>query len=190
MNAPRIVPLAIALVLSAPISLLAQRALPVAPGDRVRVTAPTVAKERLIGTVVKLGADTCWLEVEGRASPLTLPLAQVYKLEVSRGRKSKAGTGSIVGFIGGAVTGAAIAAASIDEKEESFFSPDYGDLSDELGSIALGAALGGVAGAGVGALIGLTIKVDRWERVPLTRMRVSIVPCRGGGRAFQISVIF
>ncbi len=89
MIVPRIVSLVAALVLTAQADLFAQQEPPVAPGDRVRVLAPTiVAGERLVGTIVSMGPDTCVLEIEGRSDPTALPVAPVTRLEVSRGQKS------------------------------------------------------------------------------------------------------
>jgi hypothetical protein len=88
MRAPRNVLLVAALVFTASVDLFAQQEPPVALGDRVRVTAPTIDPDQLVGTLVALGADTCVLEVEAGADPLTLPLASVTSFEVSRGRES------------------------------------------------------------------------------------------------------
>lgn len=178
MIAPRIAFLVAALVLPASVDLPAQQEPPVAPGDRVRVTARNIDPDPLVGTLVALGADTCVLEVKSRAEPLALPLASVTKLEVSRERRSKAGIGATVGFIGGALAGAVIAIASLDE-ECGVLSPDC-DLNEDLESIAPAAVLGGLAGIGVGVLVGSVLKVDRWEEVPLDRLRVSIMPQRHG----------
>jgi hypothetical protein len=129
----------------------------------------------LVGTVLALRPDTI---VVGNDEPVELAISSLTRLEVSRGRESKARTGGIVGLIGGAVAGAVICIAS----KCSLTSQSVEPLEDEgLNSIALAAALGGVAGYGVGVLIGSTIKVDRWEEVPLDRLRVTLLPQRRGG---------
>ena len=72
MSAPRIVlPLAFFLF-AAPLSVYAQEGPPVAPGDRVRVTAATIASDRSVGTLAQMSADTCVLKVEGRGAPQKL----------------------------------------------------------------------------------------------------------------------
>ena len=58
------------------------------------------------------------------------------------------------------------------------------------GAVA-GAAVGiGAVGAVVGALAGAFTKTDRWEEVPLDRLRVSFVPQRDGGFGVGLSVSF
>lgn len=82
---------------------------PVALGDRVRVWPPSVGIEGLVGTVLALKPDTLVID---NYEPLMLAISSLTKLEVSRGRQSKARTGGIVGLIGGAVAGAVICIAS------------------------------------------------------------------------------
>jgi hypothetical protein len=45
-------------------------------------------------------------------------------------------------------------------------------------------------GAAVGLVVGAFTKTDRWEEVPLDRLRVSIVPQRDGRFALGVSVSF
>jgi len=56
--------------------------------------------------------------------------------------------------------------------------------------VALGAAAFGVTGALVGLGIGALLKSERWEEVPLDRLRVNIVPQRDGRFALGLSVAF
>lgn len=74
-----------------------------------------------MGTVQALRSDTI---VVDRGEILVLALSSLTRLEVSRGQKSRAGTGGIVGFVGGAVAGAVIAAASMEDRECDFWSAD------------------------------------------------------------------
>jgi hypothetical protein len=176
MIAPRIVSLVAAFVLTSPAALFSQEQATVAPGDRVRVTAPTVDPDPFVGKLVALGTDTCVLEVEGRPGHSALPFGSVERLEVSLGQKTKAGQyAGMGGLIGGVMgVGIALGACSGGECE--------GVTGDLTGAAAV---VFGIGGAGVGALlgagIGSGIKVDRWETVPLDRLRVSVVPQRGGG---------
>lgn len=177
MIALRILSLVVALVLTAPAVLFAQQEPPVAPGDRVRVTAPTEFSGRLVGTVMEIGADTCVLEAK-RAEPLALPLASVTMLEVSD-QKSWPITGAAVGaLLGGIIWATAEYAGCIYR-----CSPEKAK-EDAL----LGGAKGVAVGAGIGALIGSAIKTDRWEEVPLDRLRVTIVPQRRGGFVVSASI--
>lgn len=154
---------------------------PVVLGDRVRVWAPSVGIEGLVGTVLALQPDTIVIDND---EPLVLAVSLLTKLEVSRGRQSSARTGGIVGLIGGAVAGAVICIASkcsltADSDESNSRSAVFVD--EDLQSVALAAVLGAAAGYGVGVLIGSTIKVDRWEEIPLDMLRVTRAPRPGGG---------
>lgn len=158
---------------------------PVATGDRVRVWAPSVGVEGAVGTVLALRADTIVVDND---EPLVLAISSLTRLEVSRDRQSRAGIGGIVGLIGGAVAGAVIGIASIDNPENECFSFECEHYEDYLKSIGIAAVLGGVVGYSVGFLIGSTIKVDRWEEVPLDRLQVTIMPQRRGGLSVGLSV--
>ena len=59
-----------------------------------------------------------------------------------------------------------------------------------MGFGLIGGAGLGALGAGIGAIVGALIKTDRWEEVPLDRLRVSFVPQRGGRFALGLSVRF
>jgi hypothetical protein len=61
-----------------------------------------------------------------------------------------------------------------------------------VGFKELAAAIGvfGGAGAIVGSVVGALVKSERWEEVPLDRLRVSIAPQRDGRFALGMSVVF
>jgi hypothetical protein len=176
MIAPRIALLVAALVLTAPVDLFAQQEPPVAPGDRVRVTAPTIDPDPFVGTLVSMGADTCVLEIEGRAEPLALPLASVTSLEVWRERESKLAQGAAIGVLIGGAVGAALGAAVCRVEDEVCAVPS-----------------GGI-GASVGLLFGLLVGEesgrDRWEVVDLQSVRVSLTPLGRRGLAVSASIRF
>jgi hypothetical protein len=53
-----------------------------------------------------------------------------------------------------------------------------------------GFVVGGLGGALIGALIGSASKTDRWQEVPLDRLRVSLGPQRDGRFGLGASVRF
>ena len=147
----------------------------IAPGDRVRVTAPSIDMNRSVRTVAALETDTLVLNTDERANALQVPLADVTKLEVHRGKKSGARTGALIGLaFGGGVT----LLASFNE-----------DCADNCLALAFVSVpiLGG-ATAGLGALIGLAIQTDRWEAVPLDDIRVGPSPISGDGVAVSVAL--
>jgi len=89
----------------------------------------------------------------------------------------------IIGFWVGAAAGAVIA-GSLENTEDSEF-PDV-NPDETVGALLGGALLGGLAGAGLGALVGSTIKTDRWEPVPIDRLRVGVVPDRDRWLALSV----
>ena len=138
-------------------------------GARVRVSAPPLWAQPVVGTLLEDGPENLSLELPDRDSPETVPRSAVVRLEVSRGRKSRAGRGALIGLaIGGAAT----------------MLLTFGDYSSDVHGdpnlLAIGAALAG-GGAVVGGGIGWTIKADQWEDVPLRPVQVSVAPVRGRG---------
>ena len=107
---------------------------------------------------------------------MTLKLSKVERVEVVRGTRSHWVEGAAIGFVPGAVfLGAVVYVMGCD---------DY-NASCNTGEAVLAGLVGGVATAGVGALIGLAVKSDRWVKVPLPKPKValSLAPMRGGLRA-------
>jgi len=161
-------------------------------GARVRLSlpcedAPPTPVERagalclVDGRVDDIAGDAITL---ARASTSTrLSLASVSRIEVGRGQRSRWKAGAGAGFVAGAVgTWAAL------DRGESTNPCDSTTNQDAMGQgacIALAAA-GGVAGAGLGALVGSLLRSERWEDFPKDRWRVSLGP-RPGAR-FHVSV--
>lgn len=76
-------------------SIAAQDSVRVAPGNRVRVTAPTVSRTKIVGTYAHMDADTLVVEVGGRSR--SLPRTAVTQLDVSVGQKGNAGSCALRG---------------------------------------------------------------------------------------------
>jgi hypothetical protein len=154
--------------------------LPVA-GEKVRVTT-LAGRSREKGVVVQTDAESLTVSLGSGQSPVRIPLASIERLEVARGRRTTAREGAAYGGLVGAVLGG-LAVAGLAEAL-----CDYGsDCSASAEGYLVGAGIFGAAGAGVGALTGLAIKTDRWERLPVDRVRVGIRPAPGGASA-QVSL--
>jgi len=136
------------------------------PGVRLRVTAPDCELRGQATGFQALRADTLVLEIT------ECPLASVTRLDVSGGQKSHALLGAGIGFAAGALSAVV-------------FSVSSQDLSTIEAALITGAI-----GALVGGITGYLIKTDRWEEVPLERLRVSLAPQRDGGFALGFSVRF
>ena len=143
------------------------------PGVRLRVTAPDCELRGQATGFRALRADT--LVLYGTECPL----ASVTGLDVSRGQKSHVGMGILVGAGAGALVGFAMCAST----------DVCGILSDNdiKGDVV---AISVVVGGLLGLLVGVNIKTERWEEVPLDQLRVSLAPQRDGGFALGFSVRF
>ncbi len=146
---------------------------PLASGSRVRVTAPECGLSGQAATFRALRADTLVLDTT------ECSLASVTRLDVSRGQKSHAVVGSLVGAGAGALVGLAMCANT----DVCGILSDN-DLKGEV--VAISVVVGGL----VGGIVGYLIKTDRWEEIRLERLRVSLAPQRDGGFALGFSVRF
>ncbi len=185
MSAPRIVPLVVALVLTASVDLAAQQESTVAPGSRIRVSAPTVSSRPIVGEVVAVHSDTLVIDasawVRGRTQwerleEAEIPLGSLTRLEVSQGKKSNVGKGALIGGLVGAGVGLALGLAASAEDSEGFAPVGPEGAGDVLGVSAI---MGGL-GAGIGALIGAISPGERWKEVPLDRLRIDVTPVASG----------
>ncbi len=149
-------------------------------GDKVRVTTE---EERVVGYWVSSDATRLIINSEKSDEELALRLGAVSRLELSTGQKSKWLVGAGVGLGLGAAATAVFTAVFL----AGFCS---GSDTDCDGSEYLTAfAILAVPPTIVGAIIGALIKVDRWETVPLNRIRVSLTP-RGGGLEVTAKFVF
>lgn len=141
--------------------LRAQQDVSVQPGERVRVTAPNL--QRQVGTVVAVRADTLVFRARNAELPVSLPVPDVSRLQVARGRQSLI-RGALIGTGVGALAGYGIAAAMV--------AGDECDASDCL-SVRDVAAFFAWAGATVTGGIGgalLAANTERWVSLPLASL--------------------
>jgi hypothetical protein len=154
-----------------------------AVGVRVRVTAATGQKVvgSIRGTLIALDDDLMTVAIDdGRGSaPLQLPIRTVSKVEVSRGRKDNALVGAIVGLAGGAALGSSY--PSVVSADCTVGHPNCG------GSLQPGLTLA-VAGIGavLGAFVGHLIRTERWTRVDVRGLDITLRPGPSLGAAVTI----
>ncbi|NIM49269.1 MAG: hypothetical protein GTN78_19820 [Gemmatimonadales bacterium] len=154
--------------LVAPASLIAQAPDLVPSGARVRVVATGFFRTPAVATVAGWRADSLLLDIQGRARS-AVPVASITRLELSRGRKSKVVTGGAVGLLVGTAATAAFLGMFCSD-------PDTLCESDEVvRAFAIIAPLPTV----VGALIGLAVRVERWESVPVAGLAGGSVGIQG-----------
>lgn len=167
------VALALASALIPPGHLAAQQLPAVQPGHRVRLTLQPDPRShratRIIGTLMRLDADSIAVYDEARLAVVTAAWEAARRLEASRGRRSYAGRGALIGLAAGAGGGIATGLLVCGGGNCSSSGGDWQSLV--VGGLGLG---GGLAGAGIGTLVGAMLSGERWETVPLG-------PARPGG---------
>ncbi len=140
---------------------------PVEPGARVRVTAPDLGINKYTGVLEGVVGDTLAVDT------LRLPLASVTRFEVHRGRKSRVGRGALIDIGAAAFSGSCIF---------------EGSDPCPVGGALMGAGLLVLPGLLVGTVVGALSKTDRWEAVPLGRIRVTFTPVRNGRLTILVSL--
>jgi hypothetical protein len=154
-----------------------------APGDRVRIEAPSLGAGRREARVLALRSDTLVLSggfrPGGGLETALVPLGAVRSLEVQRGTKSNAWKGAKIGAGVGAAFGLVLGIAAAAESDSGDL-VEFGPEVIPVGMLVLGLT-GGTLGAGIGALS----RGPAWEPVDPVTLRVEP---RDGGAAIVASV--
>ena len=152
----------------------------VSAGERVRATIEEQSG-KLTGTLEEWGSDTLYVVPDGASQDVpasAIPLSTLSKLEISEGLKSNAGKGALIGGGIGLVVGGAMSIIAGSTVDTEVTSTDYLIFT---GFVTVG-------GVGIGALVGALIKSERWEELPLDRLRLGIAPRSDGG--FQLTAVW
>jgi hypothetical protein len=175
--------------LPAALPLLAQQAVSLVPGQRVRVTAAAPHADAWIGEVVGSHDGRLVVRLDSTHAE-TLAVGEIRRLELSRGMGSSAragaGIGGVAGFVAGLVAGFATRPrgrpCKLSDDWLGILDPDLRcvvTIAEDVGWVGALGAGGGLAGVGLGALIGLPFHAERWERMPPDRVRLEVVPQAG-----------
>lgn len=156
-------------------------------GQYVRVTD---GKQWRYGTFERAAGDSLVLRgenfQENGNDRFVLPLSSILRLQAWGGRRGHAITGlligGVIGIAGGAAAGAALCTSSGGGLEPDCADPPVPEVA--------GGVIGGLVLGGIGALIGRSIKTDRWEEVPLDRLRVGLVSQPSETLALGLSMQF
>ena len=139
-------------ILLAPTVASAQAAPRIETGTRIRVTAANPFR-REVGLYQAITDTT--LQLSTGAASVTIPLARIDRIERSAGRRRSL-PGGIVGFVIGAAAGGAAGCLTNSDDYGVF----CGGQSDT--KVVVGAALGGIAGAALGAVL---FGGERWTAI-------------------------
>jgi hypothetical protein len=136
-----------------------------APGDRVRVTAPSVGINRRPAHLVTRRGDTLHLLLRGGPDTVAIPVSAITRLEVSRGTHRPWARNGLVGLVAGAALGVVGAAMFVEDRQNC---EGIGLCGEEKGFAMFGMGLvGGITGGVVGVIVGASRPVDRWAPVRL-----------------------
>lgn len=139
-------------------------------GARVRVTR---AGSKFTGILRDLDDQNITVETRDSRDPVVMRRADVWRLEVYRGSRSRAGHGAVVGFV-------ALGALAI---------PAWQGCGECEGMPPARFVIGaGAVGAAIGATIGALIRSDPWQNVPVARVQLGVTPTLGRGRTAGLTL--
>lgn len=137
-------------------------------GARVRVWVPEPytqeqgpwRRQQLRGTIADVVGDTIRLSVPGTDGTLAVPRASIRRLDVSRGKPSRAAT-AFERAVGFAIVGAISVALDNDPNSSEWpkYRRDWRAAEE-----------GAKWGAALGAVVGFAWPTERWRRVRLPRL--------------------
>ena len=132
-------------------------------GTEVRITATSTSALPAKGTILTVDNETLVLKARGTDSLYTVPLRAIDELSILLGRKTRTGTGLLIGAGAGLLIGVIVAIAT---------DPDYGAW--EPLAFVPRVVVGGTkilsftaGGALVGGAIGFVSRKEVWEEVEL-----------------------
>ena len=136
---------------------------------RVRIKAPSIAKNRIIGTLVNMTQDT--LIIQSGRTFFQVPSSSISNLEVSIGYKRNTGKGFKIGL----GIGLGIIALSV---LGIIYTADDTEWDGLLAAYLFGYVVLPAAALTTltGTLIGAATKSDKWVKVPPDRLNLSLAP--------------
>lgn len=149
-------------------------------GSRVRLFAPSVVAGPLIGTVVAQGDDFVVVDMPEQLR-VRVPRSAIMRAELSTARRRHGGKGFLIGAV---VLGSIVAATG--RIVQGCPASDSSCYASRQEAFAVGAIIGGLAGASIGT----RIHSERWRPVALDGVRLSLSVAPGAGAQLALSVPF
>jgi hypothetical protein len=132
---------------------------------RVRVTVSGDGSGQVVGRYLRTAGDTIWIDTGLAHGPSPIVVDQIRRFEVSRGQRSNAGRGALIGGAVGLGIGL-VSVISAASEDDGWFEPSTGEY-------AAGVAVLTAMGSGIGAGIGALIRTEKWEAVPVAGLTVT-----------------
>lgn len=148
-------------------------------GDRIRIKTVSGEPSQMTGIYYASEAESLVFHVDQSVQAL-VPWADISRLQLSRGVHNNAGKGALIGFGVGGALGLTLGLVAVNE-DDSYFDTAAADVLLVTGVI-------GAFGAGVGALIGLASKSERWQTIPREQWQIQVAPDPKGGVAIGLSL--
>ena len=143
-------------------------------GSRLRVTAPGVSPQPIVGTLVEMSEREVVISLSS-SDRKAIPRSAMTLVERSEGRKGHAVKGLLIGGATGlGWVAIAVAAGPGGDGDGTSFAV-------VVGSIITGAA------ALIGAGIGASIRTERWTPVASSDLRLTLRPTKGRGVAAALT---
>jgi hypothetical protein len=156
-------------------------------GQRVRVLATTDTAARwIVGDLLAQDSDSLRLRVGGQAQPVSVARRSLQRLEVGRGQQRAVLAGARIGVGLGVLIGAIVQASGQAARSCDGWFSGLCSLDHEARVVQAG-LIGGAVGGVLGAALGYGVRVERWERLPLGRARVTVA---GNGTGVGLSFRF
>jgi hypothetical protein len=148
-------------------------------GTRVRVHPRSHSIRPFAGDYVRSTSDTLYLVPDGAATPRAVALADIRRLQQSRGEHSNFRRGALIGAVAGAGAGLAVGLAE----------PRLEEGAEESALIPIATAtVGALAGGIVGGLIGAMSRSERWEPMIWAGPAQRTPDARGGRTGTRIGI--
>ena len=125
--------------------------------DKIRISFDLDYGQYFHGTYLNFKKDNIYILIDNKS--VAIPLQNIKKIEVARGKKSVIKKGAIIGAIAGGIGLVVVALISVSQQQERLLAPEPGE------AFFSGLILGALGGAGAGALAGSQIKTDYWEEI-------------------------
>lgn len=166
--------------------LACQQAGPPAAGQRVRVTLRDRAAAPCVGDLVLAGESTLAVRCDSNRVD-RFALRDIMRLEVSRGWRSSAHAGATVGGLIGVVAGFVYGVGPLPRSRScgswdpiGCIGEDAGNALRSAGHVTLTLFVGGISGVLAGGAVGLLVRHEAWEALPLGGVRAAMVVLPGG----------
>lgn len=159
----RVVPaVCLAAAMATPAQGLAQSGTSLRHGDRLRIIfAVPDTPSRLEAVYLRTGQDSLFVR-EPTGTSRGLSWSSIKDIERFAGRRGHGGAGARIGAVAGLAAG--ILSGATAKRESQFVT------ISAAGAVLIAALVTG-AGAGLGAVIGSTVRSDRWETISVDSLR-------------------